>query len=122
MTRRPPRATRADTLFPSTTRFRSPGDEAIQAQSQAALFEFLQGLERTGVIFVETFDARAHPPGVHQRIGQRSEEHTSELQSLMRISYAGFCLKKKTQSGAYNRAREHTSAQQTKHIDLLMYR
>src|SRR3546814_1824101 len=76
MIRRPPRSTRTDTLFPYTTLFRSPD--------------------------------RRHPhravAGARQRLGRfcrcsahrlRSEEHTSELQSLMRISYAVFCLKKK---------------------------
>src|SRR3546814_4736160 len=73
MIRRPPRSTRTDTLFPYTTLFRSrrPGRRG-------------RGAGRSPV--------RADPgrPG-----DRRSEEHTSELQSLMRISYAGFCLKKK---------------------------
>src|SRR3546814_1557946 len=75
MIRRPPRSTRTDTLFPYTTLFRSP-----------------------------THDYRI-PRGCFRRLPQslssflpRSEEHTSELQSLMRISYAVFCLKKKKQS------------------------
>src|SRR3546814_4995147 len=87
MIRRPPRSTRTDTLFPYTTLFRSRTDE---------------GRGRDG----EHHGARARP-GVladlagdesDQEQGQgpaRSEEHTSELQSLMRISYAVFCLKKK---------------------------
>src|SRR3546814_19995112 len=69
MIRRPPRSTRTDTLFPDTTLFRSlpPRDRACAASSGWG------GRRRAG----------------------RSEEHTSELQSLMRISYAVFCLKKK---------------------------
>src|SRR3546814_1975924 len=92
MIRRPPRSTRTDTLFPYTTLFRSG-----QAHAQ----------------FEETVVDRAHlaaeraPFGValaggegghaadHAFAARRSEEHTSELQSLMRISYAVFCLKKK---------------------------
>src|SRR3546814_971354 len=71
MIRRPPRSTRTDTLFPYTTLFRSVRhDEA-----------------RAGLLIVDDRWFRA-PIG-------RSEEHTSELQSLMRISYAVFCLKKK---------------------------
>src|SRR3546814_994168 len=74
MIRRPPRSTRTDTLFPYTTLFRS--------------------LERTGPLKGIHMD---HEKLVHEAVTltKRSEEHTSELQSLMRISYAVFCLKKK---------------------------
>src|SRR3546814_4905127 len=80
MIRRPPRSTRTDTLFPYTTLFRSGGDGVrVRSVGQDA--------------------ARALGPGAPLRCGRegggRSEEHTSELQSLMRISYAVFCLKKK---------------------------
>src|SRR3546814_4449334 len=77
MIRRPPRSTRTDTLFPYTTLFRSR-DSSCPAGSRAG-----RGHEYTG--------------GPDWRAGsrRRSEEHTSELQSLMRISYAVFCLKKK---------------------------
>src|SRR3546814_1251614 len=86
MIRRPPRSTRTDTLFPYTTLFRS--------------FDELAFLERDR--FDHTRYLRPHgddPLQRHERgVGlPRSEEHTSELQSLMRISYAVFCLKKKTQ-------------------------
>src|SRR3546814_7290918 len=74
MIRRPPRSTRTDTLFPYTTLFRSPINRASWCAS------------------VATVSARAWPLWAAAR---RSEEHTSELQSLMRISYAVFCLKKK---------------------------
>src|SRR3546814_13655197 len=78
MIRRPPRSTRTDTLFPYTTLFRSAG---------AGHFNHL-GRHVAGSALHRC---------VHCRIllGMRSEEHTSELQSLMRISYAVFCLKKK---------------------------
>src|SRR3546814_14483005 len=77
MIRRPPRSTRTDTLFPYTTLFRSQGGAGhgrVRAQRQGLQFGGEAALLRK------------------QR---RSEEHTSELQSLMRISYAVFCLKKK---------------------------
>src|SRR3546814_5093162 len=80
MIRRPPRSTRTDTLFPYTTLFRSARGAAIAGVSRAAK-----------ALFAE----RAAGSGGCRAGGLRSEEHTSELQSLMRISYAVFCLKKK---------------------------
>src|SRR3546814_3739916 len=71
MIRRPPRSTRTDTLFPYTTLFRSERDSFAHKAR------------------------RASRCGSPNRASDRSEEHTSELQSLMRISYAVFCLKKK---------------------------
>src|SRR3546814_2650809 len=79
MIRRPPRSTRTDTLFPYTTLFRSvPQDRAGRFSTE--LFERYQRSEQALVATLAKM---------------RSEEHTSELQSLMRISYAVFCLKKK---------------------------
>src|SRR3546814_20273709 len=75
MIRRPPRSTRTDTLFPYTTLFRS-------CPSSCRL-----GVRRVSVRCASTILAAS--------ASKRSEEHTSELQSLMRISYAVFCLKKK---------------------------
>src|SRR3546814_4766934 len=93
MIRRPPRSTRTDTLFPYTTLFRSPSSHA-RAASDDIHPEYicdrqflLQG--RQGSSVRRRLCAAAPNPR------QRSEEHTSELQSLMRISYAVFCLKKK---------------------------
>src|SRR3546814_19849343 len=83
MIRRPPRSTRTDTLFPYTTLFRSGADDAVHGADQ-----MLQE------VFV-TLAAGAQHVGAAGRQPGRSEEHTSELQSLMRISYAVFCLKKK---------------------------
>src|SRR3546814_15316831 len=78
MIRRPPRSTRTDTLFPYTTLFRSPRIRAHRARTRRAMKSVKPAdLER------------------QTRLDPRSEEHTSELQSLMRISYAVFCLKKK---------------------------
>src|SRR3546814_6262112 len=85
MIRRPPRSTRSDTLFPYTTLFRSAhgNDEVGPGRRQRGR---ARRIER---------EAAGAEQTVAQAV-QRSEEHTSELQSLMRISYAVFCLKKKT--------------------------
>src|SRR3546814_2730299 len=121
MIRRPPRSTRTDTLFPYTTLFRSglcggagdaggiearrvaPDDAAdrqapaLQAFAEAAgdrlhrVAESAKGQQRAGE---DAFDEPAE--------GSRSEEHTSELQSLMRTSYAVLCLKKKNESTKHN--------------------
>src|SRR3546814_6388447 len=94
MIRRPPRSTRTDTLFPYTTLFRSTYWLAMKAAwSGSALDAVLAALHAQRAIAQVNYD-------VHQFNGAlgmtlRSEEHTSELQSLMRISYAVFCLKKK---------------------------
>src|SRR3546814_4076424 len=90
MIRRPPRPTRTDTLFPYTTLFRSGNDLTIDAALADAPRDQLRHL--TAEIYDE--DIVGHGPFTDW-IGWRSEEHTSELQSLMRISYAVFCLKKK---------------------------
>src|SRR3546814_3702238 len=93
--RRPPRSTRTDTLFPYTTRFRSR--LAAEPDRQAACAR--QHRTRIGFEPIEIeHDHRRRMVGKccgERRIVGRSEEHTSELQSLMRISYAVFCLKKK---------------------------
>src|SRR3546814_998394 len=92
MIRRPPRSTRTDTLFPYTTLFRSVL-EIGAARILMPLAETHQSLVRPRII-VE--DRNLHDARLQHRNGfVRSEEHTSELQSLMRISYAVFCLKKK---------------------------
>src|SRR3546814_16246754 len=84
MMRRPPRSTRTDTLCPYTTLFRSKGGGSAAEPCQA-LERLPQDLARPPQHHLL--------PGVGGRV--RSEEHTSELQPLMRISYAVFCLKKK---------------------------
>src|SRR3546814_9543496 len=94
MIRRPPRSTRTDTLFPYTTLFRSADREP--GRRAAALDPDRQaGAPRAGAGGGEAqrCAACAGDPGRAARAG-RSEEHTSQLQSLMRISYAVFCLKK----------------------------
>src|SRR3546814_2087523 len=90
MIRRPPRSTRTDTLFPYTTLFRSVQDRAAAAARDAAAGEF--GGAEEGAVERDLGD---RPPAIGRKLFRRSEEHTSELQSLMRISYAVFCLKKK---------------------------
>src|SRR3546814_5737902 len=108
MIRRPPRSTRTDTLFPYTTRFRSLDQLGVALNSGRAIM--LYGPAGTGKTYISARLARLfseaiwvpyaiavndavveiYDPQIH-----RSEEHTSELQSLMRISYAVFCLQKK---------------------------
>src|SRR3546814_4089683 len=85
MIRRPPRSTRTDTLFPYTTLFRSG---AAGAADQGRAVAPRRRLPRCD----QSLRGVQQPRRQHQ---ERSEEHTSELQSLMRISYAVFCLKKK---------------------------
>src|SRR3546814_7392323 len=93
MIRRPPRSTRTDTLFPYTTLFRSPprlgGCDSRWIDGWAAI--------------CSGFSDRLMPyrEAVHRSRPIRSEEHTSELQSLMRISYAVFCLKKKNKNNSH---------------------
>src|SRR3546814_4099943 len=107
MIRRPPRSTRTDTLFPYTTLFRS-ADQIIEHRALFGLV--IDFVEQAGIDF-EALVLRRHMLeqiarafGRGEAVGaavleqDRSEEHTSELQSLMRISYAVFCLKKKTYS------------------------
>src|SRR3546814_4953799 len=94
MIRRPPRSTRTDTLFPYTTLFRSRacGEEPRTDHLRTARWK----LRHAG----QPGSSRSHGRGDP---GCRSEEHTSELQSLMRISYAVFCLKKKTKTNISHR-------------------
>src|SRR3546814_2137266 len=97
MIRRPPRSTRTDTLFPYTTLFRS--FEAPCARHDLrfeAADEGIISAHRGFEVFPQARDMAAHHRQPRMEfLAQRSEEHTSELQSLMRISYAVFCLKKK---------------------------
>src|SRR3546814_4937100 len=109
MIRRPPRSTRTDTLFPYTTLFRSErhprGDETL-----ADFGDRLDAVERDALRRIVELHQVAQidrrqvgDPARELQIGRiavgRSEEHTSELQSLMRSSYAVFCLKKKVAAG-----------------------
>src|SRR3546814_4215548 len=109
MIQRPPRSTRTDTLFPDTTLFRSaalrrgdvrtrgtaPGDPPPQGRRPAVVRARPGHAPRR-----KRVRAVLRPAGLQPDLDPpaRSEEHTSELQSLMRISYAVFCLKKKKQT------------------------
>src|SRR3546814_3151621 len=102
MIRRPPRSTRTDTLFPYTTLFRSKALLCRGSASSTVRWDGSRsrdicpaGLQREG---------RA---GHRARRAARSEEHTSELQSLMRISYAVFCLKKKNTHHIHHLTYQH---------------
>src|SRR3546814_15134355 len=105
--RRPPRSTRTDTLFPDTTLFRS--HRSLRAQQPVAAVASQRGIAgpHQGAgneqVVEQPGPAQHHALLCERRLNRqgigveaRSEEHTSELQSLMRISYAVFCLKKKT--------------------------
>src|SRR3546814_10701150 len=112
MIRRPPRSTRTDTLFPYTTLFRSGQSELLfveekdplaENQAKAILYgragmpRIVGKVDEDGV-FMNPSDEQLEPAQIAIVIAERlrrSEEHTSELQSLMRTSYAVFCLKKK---------------------------
>src|SRR3546814_2630381 len=87
MIRRPPRSTRTDTLFPYTTLFRS----VVKINPSISIDQLKEHLPEGQQITQNIQISRI----VEVKLETRSEEHTSELQSLMRISYAVFCLKKK---------------------------
>src|SRR3546814_5056680 len=107
MIRRPPKSNRTDTLFPYTTRFRSAGDKGrvenashhLSAVDKSLLYSRPQprksfirwAVEQGLTVFVVSWKSADES----MKDVVRSEEHTSELQSLMRISYAVFCLHKK---------------------------
>src|SRR3546814_1423317 len=124
MIRRPPRSTRTDTLFPYTTLFRSHRQPASGSGNRGGTGARLRRLSDAAL----RPEARSRLPALrrwHQRaIGttgaSRSEEHTSELQSLMRISYAVFCLKKKNKSKHIHlnieQAHEKYNNRETKYI------
>src|SRR3546814_1621354 len=115
MIRRPPRSTRTDTLFPYTTLFRSddgresglrPGEGALPARRNSrSRLQQECGRRAEGAYR----QAARHRRGCLGMPG-RSEEHTSELQSLMRISYAVFCLKKKKK----NKTKLHKGTRESK--------
>src|SRR3546814_2918025 len=115
MIRRPPRSTRTDTLVPYTALFRSIDRLQHQARGiggrAGGIGRLGDVVDRPVILVVALANAREH----------RSEEHTSELQSLMRISYAVFCLKKKTTN---NTTDNRTSLHKTKiqHLLVISYR
>src|SRR3546814_8690007 len=124
MIRRPPRSTRTDTLFPYTTLFRSvplKPEHRHHVQNMLThlrLHFVIAGKGNRPLVFgvaqvIAIALRKADQPASYLSNGSigavsqmRSEEHTSELQSLMRISYAVFCLKKKQQKTSYNRTQQ----------------
>src|SRR3546814_8128213 len=107
MIRQPPRSTRTDTLFPYTTLFRSAGWCWKSHAGGRGLNSYNESRYR------RLFDFRIQKRAFCNRPSHaRSEEHTSELQSLMRISYAVFCLKKKK-----TKITTHLIAEHNKHIN-----
>src|SRR3546814_1565634 len=112
MIRRPPRSTRTDTLFPSTTLFRSVLRDRMSRQEERELISREVHDTVAYALGQISLQASALEVGPHadddevaeaaRRMRSRSEEHTSELQSLMRISYAVFCLKKKNIQSSTN--------------------
>src|SRR3546814_3614726 len=110
MIRRPPRSTRTYTLFPYTTLFRSPGqargDDVSEANVSLRLPDSSAGARQHRIHKLPLSTAAA-----------RSEEHTSELQSLMRTSYAVFCLKKKIENYYNNNYTQHTNKTNVKPIN-----
>src|SRR3546814_9128571 len=113
MIRRPPRSTRTDTLFPYTTLFRSVIPLVI-ATGAGAASRYSLGLVISTGLAIGTLFTLFVVPAIYMLLAEdhekeiRSEEHTSELQSLMRNSYAVFCLKTKTQ---HNKTTNNTNYQ-----------
>src|SRR3546814_2131076 len=99
MIRRPPRSTRTDTLFPYTTLFRSFTPEKIDTTCSS---------NGSGEYWPCFKSSVRRAPRLRSLWVERSEEHTSELQSLMRISYAVFCLKKKNKEQVIPHPSAHT--------------
>src|SRR3546814_1425469 len=123
MIRRPPRSTRTDTLFPYTTLFRSQGPPLVR-QPEALSVDFHEWRRRSrrrewpfGDQPADRLHCRLRDQLLDHRqrnlLEQRSEEHTSELQSLMRISYAVFCLKKKNKLQRHIHSQLSITAEQT---------
>src|SRR3546814_10740387 len=100
MIRRPPRSTRTDTLFPYTTLFRS---DALHVAIDEAVQHHVAHDQNPGGGKIDQIGGK-----IGHGFRYRSEEHTSELQSLMRISYAVFCLKKKKKKQKTKHQRQKT--------------
>src|SRR3546814_1756169 len=116
MIRRPPRSTRTDTLFPYTPLFRSLPDRPAEHLAFAGIAGGPgQGRPPQADRLGGNQDAFGVEPVQDVAEALRSEEHTSELQSLMRISYAVFCLKKNTNTTKPQTAESRTSNARSKH-------
>src|SRR3546814_7242838 len=121
MSLRPPRSTRTDTLFPYTTLFRSDGRACARKARRSRAASLRTRSEGPLWTHARRLPHRAFPRRHRSRrrngaVG-RSEEHTSELQSLMRISYAAFCLKKNKLISPHYRPSNirNTETQQSEH-------
>src|SRR3546814_1659794 len=112
MIRRPPRSTRTDTLFPYTTLFRSPDGLFLWPAGSGFKIELEAAVDTLHLYLhddvVDEVASSLGCAGPGARL-ERSEEHTSELQSLMRISYAVFCLKKKKKNKKHTASSMHTT-------------
>src|SRR3546814_2197947 len=109
MKRRPPRSTRTDTLFPYTTLLRSDNSGCAN-RSNASRHSAGHATNRNGLQHLSGLaDGKAVQIEQRALTQQRSEENTSELQSLMRISYAVFCLKKKTNNKIHQIIIQHNT-------------
>src|SRR3546814_2185701 len=104
MIRLPPRSTRTDTLFPYTTLFRS--NNICSWLSKMFFSEISISIRRSDA------DSARSPRILRSKFSCRSEEHTSELQSLMRSSYAAFCLKKNTHKPTNTKEKDCPPSQQ----------
>src|SRR3546814_5279645 len=104
MIRRPPRSTRTDTLFPYTTLFRSQKISLEKLFREESLLERVSAAVASSNSRIRAMNSPASRLTDWNELSleRRSEEHTSELQSLMRISYAVFCLKKKKTNDQHN--------------------
>src|SRR3546814_7321051 len=121
MLRRPPRSTRTYTLFPYTTLFRARHDQDAQFGQPVADGEQLRQIGGVGhdcpraAVAQPIFQRVLAEQAEQRQRADRSEEHTSELQSLMRISYAVFCLTKKNTQHTTNRQTTPTQATTSRH-------
>src|SRR3546814_10109808 len=123
MSRLPPRSTRTDTLFPYTSLCRSSAlvctsgtDRCATSSTSAPYFAAITAVQPpTGPVApkILTFRPVRSPPTFLARCCSRSEEHTSELQSLMRLSYAVFCLKTKPTTPTHTQVSQHDDQQST---------
>src|SRR3546814_8384159 len=109
MIRRPPRSTRTDTLFPYTTLFRSPRASVTPCLGHRSRHPHCTTRIRLPTPCDLSACFNCLRSGGPDNSPFRSEEHTSELQSLMRISYAVFCLKKKNTKNLYTANTNHTT-------------
>src|SRR3546814_4275314 len=123
MIRRPPRSTRTDTLFPYTTLFRSADAAAkrfVPPPDKSAIYLFRDETIASANTIPVALDGKIM--GETAPLTYRSEEHTSELQSLMRISYAVFCLKKKKNQTTHYKHQRHETHEKKHSLNIQQQR